>query len=58
VQYPGNFIEGRPVKYLNVDILTLKGSAVEMIKDKHAVWFGCDVGRMLETKKGAMDLNI
>jgi bleomycin hydrolase len=58
VQYLGNVIEGRPVMYLNVDMVTLKKAAVEMIKDNHAVWFGCDVGRMLETKKGAMDLNI
>jgi bleomycin hydrolase len=58
VQYLGNIIDGRPVMYLNVDMATLKNAAVEMIKDNHAVWFGCDVGRMLETKKGAMDLNI
>ena len=58
VQYLGNVIEGRPVMYVNVDMVTLKKVAVEMIKDNHAVWFGCDVGRMLETNKGAMDLNI
>ena len=58
VQYLGNVIEGRPVRYLNVDILTLKQAAVESIKDNHAVWFGCDVGQMLETEMGAMDLNV
>jgi bleomycin hydrolase len=58
VQYLGNVIGGRPVTYLNVDMKTLKRAAVEMIKDNHAVWFGCDVGRMLQTEKGAMDLNI
>ncbi len=58
VQYLGNVIGGRPVRYLNVDIQTLKKAAVDMIKDNHAVWFGCDVGQMLETEMGAMDLNI
>jgi len=58
VQYLGNVIEGRPVRYLNVDIHTLKKAAVQMIKDNHAVWFGCDVGQMLETEMGAMDLNV
>jgi bleomycin hydrolase len=58
VQYLGNVIDGRPVRYLNVDIDTLKKAAVDMIKDNHAVWFGCDVGQMLETDMGAMDLNV
>jgi len=58
VQYLGNVVGGRRVRYLNVDIETLKKAAVEMIKDNHAVWFGCDVGQMLETEMGAMDLNV
>jgi bleomycin hydrolase len=58
VPYLGNVIEGRPVRYLNVDIQTLKKAAVDMIKDNHAVWFGCDVGQMLATEMGAMDLNV
>ena len=58
VQYLGNVIEGRPVRYLNVDMQTLKQAAVDMIKDNHAVWFGCDVGQMLVTELGAMDLNV
>jgi bleomycin hydrolase len=58
VQYLGNVIGGRPVRYLNVDMETLKKAAVDMIKDNHAVWFGCDVGQMLVTEMGAMDLNV
>lgn len=58
VKYLGNVIGGRQVRYLSVDIETLKKAAVEMIKDNHAVWFGCDVGQMLETEMGAMDLNV
>jgi bleomycin hydrolase len=58
VRYLGNVVGGRPVRYLNVDMRTLKQAAVDMIRDNHAVWFGCDVGQMLETEMGAMDLNI
>jgi bleomycin hydrolase len=58
VQFLGNVIGGRPVRYLNVDMETLKKAAVDMIVGNHAVWFGCDVGQMLETEMGAMDLNV
>ena len=58
VKYLGNVIGGRPVRYLNVDMETLKKAAVDMIKGNHAVWFGCDVGQMLVTEMGAMDLNV
>ncbi len=58
VQYLGNMVGGQDTRYLNVDLKTLKKANVAMIKSNHAVWFGCDVAKMLETKMGAMDLNI
>jgi bleomycin hydrolase len=54
----GNVVERRPIRYLNVDMKSLKKATVEMIRDDHAVWFGCDVGQMLATQLGAMDLSI
>ena len=54
----GNVVEGRPIRYLNVDMKSLKKVAIEMIVDNHAVWFGCDVGQMLAKELGAMDLNV
>jgi bleomycin hydrolase len=54
----GNVVEGKPIRYLNVDMMTLRKATIEMIKDNHAVWFGCDVGQMLNTELGAMDLNV
>ena len=54
----GNVVEGRPVRYLNVDINILKKVTIDMIMDNHAVWFGCDVSQMLATERGAMDLNV
>jgi len=58
VQCLGNMIGGQDIRYLNVNLETMKKAAIDMIKGSHAVWFGCDVGKMLQTDMGAMDLNI
>ena len=58
VRFLGNVVGGKESRYLNVDIGTLKAAVINMIKNKHAVWFGCDVGKMLQTELGSMDLNI
>jgi bleomycin hydrolase len=58
VQYSGNVVGGQDTRYLNVDLKTMKEAAIDMIKGNHAVWFGCDVAKMLETDMGAMDLSI
>jgi bleomycin hydrolase len=36
----------------------MKKATADMIKGNHAVWFGCDVTKMLQTQMGAMDLSI
>jgi len=58
VQYLGNVVEGQIVRYLNVDIKTLKEAARAMIVDGKPVWFGCDVGKLLERDRGLLDLKI
>ena len=58
VQYLGNVVGGHAVRYLNVDIKTLKKAAADMIVDGQAVWFGCDVGKMLEREMGILDLKV
>ena len=58
VQYLGNVVGGQIVRYLNVDIETLKKAAVAMVVDGQAVWFGCDVGKMLERNLGVLDLDV
>jgi len=55
VQYLGNVVDGAPVRYVNVDMGTFKKAAVAQIKDGRPVWFGCDVGKMLERDQGALD---
>ncbi len=58
VQYLGNVVGGHAVRYLNVDIKTLKKAAADMIVEGQAVWFGCDVGKMLEREMGILDLKV
>lgn len=55
VQHLGNVVGGTPIKYLNVDMETLKDLAARQIKDNESVWFGCDVGQDSNRKAGIMD---
>jgi len=55
VDYLGNIVEGEIIRYLNVEIDVMKEAAMRQItEDKHAVWFGCDVGKELERGRGIM----
>jgi len=58
IQHLGNVVEGHIVRYLNVDISVFKQAAVEMLKNERPVWFGCDVGKMLERDLGILDLDL
>ncbi|HRX41196.1 MAG TPA: C1 family peptidase [Clostridia bacterium] len=51
----GNVYGGNDVLYLNVPIEDLKAAAVSQLKDGELVWFGCDVGKMLNRNLGIMD---
>ncbi|SFG28665.1 aminopeptidase C [Sporolactobacillus nakayamae] len=55
VQYLGTVVGGHPIKYLNVDMETLKSLAISQIKEGESVWFGCDVGKYSDNKLGIMD---
>ena len=58
VQYLGNVVGGQQIKYLNVDLQTLKKAAADMIVDGHAVWFGCDVGKWFASEPGILNPQI
>lgn len=58
VQYLGNVRGGRNVLYLNVDIQTLKQAALAQLMDGEPVWFGCDVGKMMDRESGIMDMGM
>ena len=56
VKYLGNVVGGKDVKYLNVDIETMKDTAIRQMKDDVPVWFGCDVGKMFYRDQGILDI--
>jgi bleomycin hydrolase len=58
VQFLGNVVGGQIIRYLNVEMETLKRAVVEMVSGGQAVWFGCDVGKMMERKLGILDLDV
>ncbi len=55
VQYLGNIRCGKDVRYLNVDNNVLKKIALSQLVNGETVWFGCDVGKMLDRDKGVID---
>ncbi|KAI5464559.1 peptidase C1B, bleomycin hydrolase [Mariannaea sp. PMI_226] len=54
----GNIVGGRGISYVNVDMDTLKGVCVKMLKAGLPIFFGSDVGQFSDTKSGIMDLNL
>ena len=45
VDYLGNVVGGRPIKYLNLPSESLKRISIAQLSDGEPVWFGCDVGK-------------
>lgn len=58
VESLGNVIEGKPVIYLNVAIEVMKQLVLKQILSGTPVWFGCDVGKMMNRETGIMDTDI
>jgi bleomycin hydrolase len=58
IHYLGNVVGGHPVRYINVEIATMKQAAVAMLRDEKPVWFGCDVGKEFDRDLGLMDLEL
>jgi bleomycin hydrolase len=58
VEYLGNVVGGGIVKYLNVDIETMKQVTRETLVDGKPVWMGCDVGKMMRRDQGIWDARL
>ena len=58
VEYLGNVVDGQIIRYLNVEMPVFKRAAAEMIKAGRPVWFGCDVGKMMERDLGILDMEV
>ncbi len=58
VRFLASVKDGRPVVYLNLPIDELRRVALAQLEDKEPVWFGCDVGKMLDRDGGIMDTEL
>lgn len=55
VDYLGNVINGREIKYLNVEMDDLKALVLKQLLNNELVWFGSDVGRYGDRVSGVWD---
>jgi bleomycin hydrolase len=58
VEFLGNVVGGDIVKYLNVDVPTMKQVTMATLLDGEPVWMGCDVGKMMDRKEGVWDVDL
>ena len=54
----GNVVGGEIVRYLNVDIELMKQLTMQQITEGEPVWMGCDVGKMMDRRRGVWDRNL
>lgn len=57
VDFLGNVVEGKLVKYINLPIDELKKAAINQLKAGEPVWFGCDVGQFFSRDGYVLDMN-
>lgn len=53
----GNVVDGKQVKYLNLEMDAFKKLAIKQLEQGESVWFGCDVGQSSTRDSGIMALN-
>jgi bleomycin hydrolase len=58
VEYLGNVVDGKQIKYLNVDIDLMKDIAMRMLQDGKPVWMGCDTGKQMHRDLGLWDAGL
>ncbi len=57
IEYDRHVYDGENWVYLNLPIDEVKALAIASIKDNTAMYFSCDVGKFLLSKKGTLDIN-
>ena len=57
IEYDRHVYDGDNWVYLNLPIDEVKALAIASIKDNTAMYFSCDVGKYLLSKKGTLDIN-
>lgn len=56
IEYDRHVYDGDNWVYLNLPIEEVKALAIASIKDNTAMYFSCDVGKFLNSKKGTLDI--
>ena len=56
IEYDRHVYDGDNWVYLNLPIEEVKALAIASIKDNTAMYFSCDVGKYLNSKKGTLDI--
>lgn len=54
----GNIVGMRGVRYVNVDMTTMKNACIAMLKAEVPIFFGSDVGKFSDSKSGIMDTKL
>ncbi|CDS12265.1 hypothetical protein LRAMOSA04460 [Lichtheimia ramosa] len=54
----GNVVGGQPIRYVNINVETMKTLAINTLKSGKPVWFGCDVGQFSNNSLGVMNTKI
>ncbi|KAI4208494.1 MAG: hypothetical protein LQ346_000004 [Caloplaca aetnensis] len=54
----GNIIDMRPVRYVNVDMATMKKACIAMLRADIPIFFGSDVGKFSNRQSGIMDTSL
>lgn len=57
IKYDRHMQEGGNWKYINLEADQIKMFAMASIQDNEGMYFSCDVGKQLESKKGFLDIN-
>ena len=57
IEYDRHVYDGQNWVYLNLPIDEVKALAIASIKDNAAMYFSCDVGKFVLSKKGTLDIN-
>ena len=57
IEYDRHVYDGDNWLYLNLPIEEVKALAIASIKDNTAMYFSCDVGKFLDSKRGMLDVN-
>ena len=57
IEYDRHVYDGHNWLYINLPIEEIKKMAIESIKDSTMMYFSCDVGKFLDSKRGTLDID-